>query len=162
MFVCFHVLLNLAEDIGVERKMKKRKITPMLVSMLDRKSPELVMLAVTFLKKLSIFMENKNEMWAARAHIPYNRAFHGSKTSLETQRLIFAAVLNVGDRINRLVVNIDSWSDARSFPVRTLCGITGYLLKLVPASQDNVTMGVLRLMLNLSFDTEIRSVLVHK
>jgi hypothetical protein len=62
LFVCFHVLLNLAEDIGVERKMKKRKITPMLVSMLDRKSPELVMLAVTFLKKLSIFMENKNEM----------------------------------------------------------------------------------------------------
>lgn len=103
--MCFHVLLNLAEDIGVERKMKKRKITPLLVSMLDRKSPELLLLATTFLKKLSIFLENKNEMLQ--------------------------------------------------------CGITGFLLKHLPSAQDNVTMGVLRLMLNLSFDTEIRSKLVQ-
>jgi hypothetical protein len=31
LFVCFHVLMNLAEDITIERKMKKRKITSLLV-----------------------------------------------------------------------------------------------------------------------------------
>lgn len=91
MFVCFHVLLNLAEDIGVERKMKKRKITPMLVSMLDRKSPELVMLAVTFLKKLSIFMENKNEMWAAHAHIPEQSSFSRFQKITSTTKTHFCS-----------------------------------------------------------------------
>ena len=42
------------------------------------------------------------------------------------------------------------------------CGVTAQLLKHIPSSQENVTMGVLRLMLNLSFDTEIRSRLVHE
>eukprot|EP00286_Rhodomonas_abbreviata_P029278 CAMPEP_0181300704 /NCGR_PEP_ID=MMETSP1101-20121128/7032_1 /TAXON_ID=46948 /ORGANISM="Rhodomonas abbreviata, Strain Caron Lab Isolate" /LENGTH=749 /DNA_ID=CAMNT_0023405959 /DNA_START=219 /DNA_END=2465 /DNA_ORIENTATION=+ len=62
LYVCFHVLLNLAEDITVERKMKKRNITPMLISMLQRKGGELLLLAIAFLKKLSIFRENKDEM----------------------------------------------------------------------------------------------------
>mmetsp|Transcript_37348 Transcript_37348/g.90199 ORF Transcript_37348/g.90199 Transcript_37348/m.90199 type:complete len:704 (-) Transcript_37348:31-2142(-) len=107
LFVCFRVLMNLAEDITIERKMKKRKITPMLVQMLERKSPELVLLAVAFLKKLSIFLENKNEM--------------------------------------------------------IQCGVTSHLLKHIPsAASDNVVMGVLRLMLNLSFDTEIRTRLVQE
>jgi len=62
LYVCFHVLLNLAEDVNVERKMKKRKIVSLLCQVLPRKSPELVLLALTFLKKLSIFKENKDEM----------------------------------------------------------------------------------------------------
>lgn len=62
LYVCFHVLLNMAEDINVERKMKKRGITKMLVGMLQRKSPELLLLTIAFLKKLSIFKENKDEM----------------------------------------------------------------------------------------------------
>lgn len=31
MFVCFYILLNLAEDISIEVKMKNRKITKQLV-----------------------------------------------------------------------------------------------------------------------------------
>ena len=60
--VCFHILLNFAEDVSVEKKMKKRHITSSLVTMLDRRSVDLQLLVITFLKKLSIFGENKNDM----------------------------------------------------------------------------------------------------
>ncbi|KAJ3115068.1 Kinesin-associated protein 3 [Phlyctochytrium bullatum] len=59
---CFHLLLNLAEDLNIEVKMVKRDIVKYLLTMLERKTPELLILTVTFLKKLSIFKENKDEM----------------------------------------------------------------------------------------------------
>lgn len=62
LFVCFHILLNLAEDISVELKMKKKNIIPYLANMLMRDNVDLLVLTVTFLKKLSIFQENKNDM----------------------------------------------------------------------------------------------------
>ncbi len=58
----FHLLLNLAEDLNIEVKMIKRDIVKYLINMLDRSTPELLILVVTFLKKLSIFQENKNIM----------------------------------------------------------------------------------------------------
>ncbi|KAJ3038924.1 Kinesin-associated protein 3, partial [Rhizophlyctis rosea] len=62
LFVAFHLLLNLAEDPTIEVKMLKRDIIKYLVALLDRKTPELLILVVTFLKKLSVFKENKDEM----------------------------------------------------------------------------------------------------
>jgi hypothetical protein len=62
LFVAFHLLLNLAEDLQIERKMKNRGIIPQLLSMLDRNNPDLLFIVLNFLKKLSIFGENKNEM----------------------------------------------------------------------------------------------------
>lgn len=62
LYVCFSVLLNLAEDIHTERKMVKRKIVQFLTKLLDRVAPDLVILTITFLKKLSIFEENKDAM----------------------------------------------------------------------------------------------------
>ncbi|KAJ3412303.1 Kinesin-associated protein 3 [Chytridiales sp. JEL 0842] len=62
LFVCFHLLLNLAEDLNIEVKMIKRDIVNYLLHMLDRKTPELLVLVMTFLKKLSIFKENKDEL----------------------------------------------------------------------------------------------------
>jgi len=60
--VCFYLLLNLSEVLEVERKMRNKAIIPMLVSCLERDNFELLILVVSFLKKLSIFIENKNEM----------------------------------------------------------------------------------------------------
>lgn len=60
--VCFSVLLYLAEDIHTEHKMVKRKIVLFLTKLLDRVAPDLVILTLTFLKKLSIFEENKDAM----------------------------------------------------------------------------------------------------
>lgn len=60
--VALYLLLNLAEDTRTELKMRNKNIVHMLVKALDRDNFELLILVVSFLKKLSIFMENKNDM----------------------------------------------------------------------------------------------------
>jgi len=42
--------------------MKNRNIIPQLMSMLDRNNPDLLFIVLNFLKKLSIFGDNKQEM----------------------------------------------------------------------------------------------------
>ena len=61
--VCFTILLNIAEDLQIERKIKKRKIISYLIKMLERDNISLLEIVFKFLKKLSIFAENKNEMF---------------------------------------------------------------------------------------------------
>ncbi|TSK49630.1 Kinesin-associated protein 3 [Bagarius yarrelli] len=60
--VALYLLLNLAEDTRTELKMRNRNIVQLLVKTLDRDNKELLVLVVSFLKKLSIFLENKNDM----------------------------------------------------------------------------------------------------
>jgi hypothetical protein len=62
LFVAFHLLLNLAEDLQIERKMRNRTIIGHLLTMLERNNPDLLFIALNFLKKLSIFGDNKIEM----------------------------------------------------------------------------------------------------
>eukprot|EP00944_MAST-04C_sp_MAST-4C-sp1_P000153 g153.t1 len=62
LFVCLHVLMNIAEDVQIERKIVKRKCVKFLSAVLLRTNAELLILCVNFLKKLSIFEENKNRM----------------------------------------------------------------------------------------------------
>jgi NTP pyrophosphatase (non-canonical NTP hydrolase) len=62
LFVAFHLLLNLAEDLQIERKIKNRQVIYLLISMLERNNPDLLFIVLNFIKKLSIFGENKNEM----------------------------------------------------------------------------------------------------
>lgn len=62
LFVAFHLLLNLAEDLQIERKMRNRNIIYLLASMLERNNPDLLFIILNFLKKLSIFGDNKTEM----------------------------------------------------------------------------------------------------
>jgi len=57
-----YFLLNLAEDAKVEMKMKNKNIVQLLVKLLQRNNAELLILVVSFLKKLSIYKENKDEM----------------------------------------------------------------------------------------------------
>ena len=60
--VSLYLLLNLAEDTRTELKMRNKNIVVLLVKVLDRDDEELLVLVVSFLKKLSIFLENKNDM----------------------------------------------------------------------------------------------------
>ncbi|KAI9106093.1 kinesin-associated protein-domain-containing protein [Phlyctochytrium arcticum] len=62
LLVSFHLLLNLAQDPSIEPKMVKRGISKLLVSMMDRQTPELLILVVGFLKRLSIIRDNKDEL----------------------------------------------------------------------------------------------------
>uniref|UniRef100_A0A8D3EEU7 Kinesin-associated protein 3a n=1 Tax=Scophthalmus maximus TaxID=52904 RepID=A0A8D3EEU7_SCOMX len=56
------LLLNLAEDSRTEQKMRNKHIVHMLVKMLEREDEELLLVVVSFLKKLSIYLENKDDM----------------------------------------------------------------------------------------------------
>jgi lipopolysaccharide biosynthesis regulator YciM len=67
LYLCFFMLLNLAERDTVERKMTRKNIVSYLVEMLSRSNVEVLILAVTFLKKLSIYKENKDQMIKVRA-----------------------------------------------------------------------------------------------
>ena len=58
-YVSFTVLLNMAEDPAIERKMKKRKIITLLLRMLERNDFHLLIVTLLFLKKLSIVGKNK-------------------------------------------------------------------------------------------------------
>ncbi|CAH8871217.1 unnamed protein product [Trichobilharzia szidati] len=60
--VSFYLLLNISEDLNVEIKMHNKGIVTMICKCLSRDNFELLILLVSFLKKLSIFAENKNEM----------------------------------------------------------------------------------------------------
>ena len=67
LFVAFHLLLNVAEDVGVEVKMRNKNIVQQLAAMLARRhNTELLILVTTFLKKLSIFSENRAQFLDAQ------------------------------------------------------------------------------------------------
>ena len=68
ILVAFYLLLNLAEDTRVEVKMKNKGIVGLLIKALEtRTNADLILLVISFLKKLSIFLENKNEMVRIKA-----------------------------------------------------------------------------------------------
>lgn len=60
--VAIHLLLNLSEDRKVEIKVVKKGIIPILVKILERDDQDLLISVVTFIKKLSIYLQNKNQM----------------------------------------------------------------------------------------------------
>jgi len=60
MYICLLMLLNLAEDYSVEKKMVNRQLPEYLCQLLDRDNTEILKVALTFIKKLSLFEENKN------------------------------------------------------------------------------------------------------
>lgn len=62
LFATFHVLLNIAEDLSLEKRMCSKGLVEYLSALLDRPNPDLLMLATTFLRKLSLFAENKDSM----------------------------------------------------------------------------------------------------
>jgi len=62
MHVAQMVLLNLAEEISIEKKMVNRKMPLLLVQLLERSGEEILLVALQFLKKLSVFEENKEQI----------------------------------------------------------------------------------------------------
>ncbi|XP_050675764.1 kinesin-associated protein 3 [Leptidea sinapis] len=61
--VAFYMLLNIADNVKVEEKMHKKDIVGLLIGAMERHSNmDLLILIVSFLQKLSVFIENKNVM----------------------------------------------------------------------------------------------------
>ena len=60
LHTCLYILLCLGEDVNIEKKMVNRQLCSLLCGVLDREMDELVFVALTFIKKLSIFEDNKD------------------------------------------------------------------------------------------------------
>jgi len=62
MYVALMGLLNIAEEIAIEKKMVNRKMPQLLCQLLDRTHEDLLLVALQFIKKLSVFEENKDSV----------------------------------------------------------------------------------------------------
>ncbi|KAG2373968.1 hypothetical protein C9374_011633 [Naegleria lovaniensis] len=100
LYVCFRILLNLAENIEIESKMKKRGLIPHLVNALDAENPELLCVLVTFLRKLSVFQENRTEMLEANLlqKVSYLFQFENAILLNETIRLLINMTFDSNSR----------------------------------------------------------------
>jgi len=100
LFVELYVLFNLAEDVTVERKMVKRDLISLLEGCVDHTHGDLLILAVTFLKKLSIYEENKDSIAATAIVAKLQRFLPCSSQPLVqmTLQLIFNLGFDAGLR----------------------------------------------------------------
>lgn len=98
--MAFYLLLNLAEDLKVELKMRNKSIIIQLIHALERDNNDLLILVVSFLKKLSVFVENKND-------------------------LVSRLVLFEGKEISRDTINYEEIRK-KAFPAETDAGIDTY------------------------------------
>lgn len=89
LFAAFCVLMNFAEDIAVERKIVKKGVIQMLCAMLTRSSVDLLVLTTTFLKKLSVFEENKAVMTDTIPLLIRLLTCNADAVILSTLRLLF-------------------------------------------------------------------------
>ncbi|XP_069172370.1 kinesin-associated protein 3 isoform X3 [Procambarus clarkii] len=142
--VCTYLLLNIAEDVRVEEKMRRKNIVGLLVRMLERESTDLLLLVVSFLKKLSVYMENKDDM----------------------------ADLNIVEKVSRLVATENS--DLLNVTVRLLLNLSfdvgmrakmikvGLLPKLVALiSEERHQQAVLAVLYHLSVDDKCKSMFTY-
>ena len=58
--VSLYLLLNLAEDMHTESKMVKKDLIKYLLALLERNNIELLILVMSFIKKLSVVRQNKD------------------------------------------------------------------------------------------------------
>uniref|UniRef100_A0A8C2IN90 Kinesin-associated protein 3 n=1 Tax=Cyprinus carpio TaxID=7962 RepID=A0A8C2IN90_CYPCA len=105
--VALYLLLNLSEDTRTELKMRNKNIVHLLVKTLDRDSEELLVLVVSFLKKLSIFLENKNDMGLD----PLNIGKLVTLIRIECSKVQSGAVLLIllSATLNMQSVSVHSW-----------------------------------------------------
>ncbi|KAJ3016484.1 UNVERIFIED_CONTAM: Kinesin-associated protein 3 [Siphonaria sp. JEL0065] len=143
LFVCFHLLLNLAEDLSIEVKMVKRDIVRYLLTILDRETPELLVLTITFLKKLSVFKENKDEL--VQSDAVFNKI--EKILSIENQALQGLSL--------KLLLNLSHDKDFRTTMVRNGC-----LTKIsdLLTSKTHVIL-TLQLLYQLSIDEQHRDLM---
>mmetsp|Transcript_511 Transcript_511/g.1643 ORF Transcript_511/g.1643 Transcript_511/m.1643 type:complete len:748 (+) Transcript_511:91-2334(+) len=146
LFVAAHLLLNLAEDTRVQIKMKNKGIVGNLIELLERDNVEFLILIVNFLKKLSIFAENKDEMKQADVvqklvrlvqspHDALVSVSLGLLLNLSFDKEIRARIVEVGlvSRLTELVGNPD-------LPQHLMLGIL-YHLSMEPAARPALFRG---------------------
>lgn len=142
--VAFYLLLNIAENTSYEEKMCRKSIIRMLVKTLDRQSVELLVLVVTFLKKLSIIRDNKDEMNRLDIVSKFPRLLQSSDTEL----------LQV---ILRLIFNLSFDASLRSQMIRI-----GLLPKMVTFLSDEKHHDIVtKILYHMSIDDKVKSMFTY-
>ncbi|KAI9145980.1 kinesin-associated protein-domain-containing protein [Paraphysoderma sedebokerense] len=138
-----HLLLNLADDLSIEIKMVKRDIVNHLIALLDRDNYELGLLATKFMKKLSVFSENKNAILnnVAQVMSSLSRYINPSRDELYKTTL-------------GLLLNLSHDADFRGHMVKS-----GLATKLIDSLQDDkcICLELLSLLYNLSVDDRTKA-----
>ncbi|QDZ23509.1 kinesin-associated protein [Chloropicon primus] len=98
-YITFYLLLNISEDVSIEKKIRKRSIVTYLSTMLRRNNVELLILCVTFLKKLSIYKENKEEMVQCGIVEKLSKFVNAKNNSLVIQTLRLLHNLSFDERL---------------------------------------------------------------
>jgi hypothetical protein len=144
LFVSFHILLNLAEDLQIERKMRKRGIVSLLISMLERNNPDLLYIVLSFLKKISVFGSNKDEMIELDIMKKLNR-FIPCQNALLTQTAL------------RLLFNLSFDNEIRERV--SAIGMIPKLVELLKVAQYRSIL--LRILYHLSSDDKIKATFAY-
>lgn len=142
--VGFYLLLNIAENVKFEEKMRKKNIVKMLLMALDRQNIDLLVLSITFLKKLSIVTDNKDDMYDLNVVEKLPKLLQSSNPDLiqVTLRLLFN--LSFDGRIRSKMIRI------------------GLLSKLVTfLSDDKHHAIVLRILYHMSLDDKVKSMFTY-
>ncbi|XP_055523469.1 kinesin-associated protein 3 [Wyeomyia smithii] len=141
--VAFYLLLNIAENVKLEEKMRKKSIVKMLLKALERQNFDLLVLVVTFLKKLSIVRDNKDEMYELNIVDKLPRLLQSQKDLVQvTLKLLFN--LSFDARLRAKMIRV------------------GFLPKLVTfLSDDKHHEIVTRILYHMSLDDKIKSMFTY-
>jgi Kinesin-associated protein (KAP) len=139
--VAFYLLLNIAENTKLEEKMRRKNIIKMLVKALERQNIDLLVLVVTFLKKLSIVRDNKDEMKEINVVEKLPRLLHSSHSDLIQATL-------------KLIFNLSFDGQLRAKMVRV-----GLLPKLVQfMSDDKHHLIIIKILYHMSLDDKVKAI----
>ncbi|RZF32208.1 hypothetical protein LSTR_LSTR004071 [Laodelphax striatellus] len=142
--VSFDFLLNMANEISVQDKIRRKKVVRLLVQTLDRTTPELLVVVLTFLQKLSIFRENKDEMASLNVIDKLPKLLQMKEPSIELVTL-------------NLLFNLSFDTKQREKMVRV-----GFIPKLVSLlGNENYREIVLKLLYHLSMDDRVKAMFTY-
>ena len=147
--VSIYLLLNLAEKGDVEEKMKRKGVIGMLVTLLDRRNIELLILVVSFLKKMACYFSNKEEMKIKGAVEKIGSLLEHYINDSSASDLINATV--------RLLLNLSFDNELREQTVK--CGMLPRLVHLMadPRHQNPVCC----VLYHLSMDDKVKSMFTY-
>lgn len=142
--VAFYLLLNIAENVKLEEKIRRKNVVKMLIKTLDRHNVDLLILVVTFLKKLSIVRDNKDEMHELNVIDKLPRLLQSSKPDLIQVTL-------------KLIFNLSFDAGLRSKMVKV-----GFLPKLVAfLSDDKHHAMATKILYHFSLDDKVKSMFTY-
>lgn len=141
LFVSLYILLNLAEEPAVEKKMVKKDLISRLDFMISRRNADLLVITVTMLRKLSIIEENKDTMRALGV-VP------------KLVRFIPCSSQALVNNVLRLLFNLSFDKECRGQMIRA--GLLPKLVKLL-ATQACFRGRSLKLLYHLSADDTCKS-----